>query len=132
MQAFPAIAHGVRVNVVRVDERDQNIHVEQKRRHGNSLRSRFINSGVTGVVPGLAGSNGTPFRLEPVFTVGRNAWRASSEMTSPTLLCCRSAIPLAIASTSSSMASVVRILSLLIKHRAPYTKYLASSMEFRT
>src|SRR4030067_579457 len=109
------------LNMRGIDQRDQHIHIGQENHPGNSSRNRFNNSGVTAVAPARTGSKGTPLRALPPGILGRSACRVSSEMTSPTLLCCREAKPLAAARTSSSMDRVVRILYLLkdcIKHHA--------------
>src|ERR1035437_1618033 len=97
----------VMLDVCRVNQRYEDIHVEKESTHGNSSRSCCTNSEVTRGVSGPTGNKGTPFRVFLVESAGRSALRASKEMTSPTLFLCVAANSLAAASTSSSIASVV-------------------------
>ena len=104
-----ALVGGVMLNVGRVEPRDQHVHIEQEGRQDTASRNSFTSSSVTAAVPARTGSKGTPFRaLRPV-VVGLSACRERVEMTSPRLLFCREAKPLATTSTSSLIVSVVRI-----------------------
>ena len=95
-----------------IDQRYQQVHVEKKATHGNSSRSCWTSSDVTRAAPGRTGSKAIPFRVLPSDSEGRNAVRASTEITSPTLFRCEAASSFAAARTSSSIASVVLIFSL--------------------
>jgi len=97
------------LNVRRINQGDQDIHIEQKPNQGNSSRSRCTSSEVTGGVPGRTGSRGTPLRVRLPDSAGRNACLASEEITAPTLFRSAAANSLAAASTSSSITRVVRI-----------------------
>jgi hypothetical protein len=99
------------LNVHRIDQRGQHVHIEQEDRYGNSSRSSFTISGVTGIAPGRTLSKGTPLRVFRPAAGGRSACRLSAQITSPMVLFCRAAKPLAAACTSSSIVSVVRITS---------------------
>jgi hypothetical protein len=108
------MANFVRVIVThmgRIDQCNQHICIQQKRRHTPSSRSWFTNSDVTGVASGRHGSSGMPLRMSVALADGErcSACRASVEIAAPTLMRCRAAIPLAATSTSSSIASVVRL-----------------------
>src|SRR3989338_11218578 len=96
-----------------VNQRDEHVYVEQESHPGNSSRNWFTSSGVTAAAPARTGSRGTPLRALPFCALGRSAFRVSSEITSPILLCCNAARLFAAASTSSSMERVVRILHLM-------------------
>jgi len=100
----------VMLHVGWVDQGDENIDIEQEASHGNSSWSWRTNSEVTRGAPGRTGSSGTPLRVQWLEGTGRIAFRASEQITSPTLLRWLAAISLAAARTSSSMARVVRIL----------------------
>src|SRR6266700_385275 len=104
----------VMLHVCRVNQRNQYIDIKEKSNHGNSSRSRCTNSDVTLGPSGLTGRRGTPFRDFLVGSGGRNARRTSVEITSPTLFLSVAAISLAAASTSSSMAKVVRMVGYLL------------------
>jgi hypothetical protein len=99
----------IMLNMRRVDQCDQHIYIQQKPRHSNSSRSCWTRADVTRGDSGRTGSNGTPFRVFRPVSAGCRAPRAKAEMTSPTLFRCVIAISFAAASTSSSIANVVRI-----------------------
>ena len=96
----------IMVNVEPIDQGNQYVHIEQER-HGNSSRSRFTSSIVTGLPSGRRGSRGTPLRVLACRLRGARPFLASVEITSPTLFPSLAASPFAAARTSSSMASVV-------------------------
>jgi len=102
------VVRPVMLHMRRIDQCDQNIHIQQITRHGNSSCSCRTSSEVTLGVPGRTASRGTPFRVARAEGAGRIAFRARSEITSPTLLRSVAAISRAAAKTSSSMAKVVR------------------------
>jgi hypothetical protein len=77
----------IMLNLGRIEQRNQHIHVEQESRQGNSSRSWFTNSGVTAAEPGLTHSSGTPLRKSRRDFAGCKACRVSAEAASPTLLC---------------------------------------------
>ena len=98
------------LNMCRISQGDQHVHIEQEPSHGNSSRSRRTSSDVTRGLPGCKGKRGTPLRAFPRESAGRNARLASAEITSPTLFRCVAASSRAAANTSSSIARVVRIM----------------------
>lgn len=107
---------------------NQYTYIQQKPAHINSSMSCRTNSVVAGVAPGCIGSNGIPFL---VLCMGRsdfNAFRASEEITDPKLFCCASASCLAAISTSSSIASVVRMIA-PSGHHEPITLHSSSTMD---
>jgi hypothetical protein len=115
----------IMLNVCRIDQCDHNVDVKQIPFQSNSSWSWRTNSEVTLGAPGRTGSSGTPLRVARLDEVGRIDLRASAEITSPTLFRSVAAISLAAARTSSSIASVVRILGSLgenITHQSSYTK----------
>jgi hypothetical protein len=57
------VVGGVMVGMRRIDQRNQHVGIEQKCHQGNSSRSWFTNSGVTGVASGRIGKSGTPLRV---------------------------------------------------------------------
>src|SRR5258707_10080701 len=90
----------------RVDERDENIHIEQVG-HGSSSRRLLTMSWVT-ITPGLrTDSSGTPLRSASS-AGGRSERRGGSETPSPPLLFVFCAEALAGLRPSASLASVVR------------------------
>jgi hypothetical protein len=99
----------VMLDVGWINQGNEDIDVEKKPAHGNSSRSCCTNSEVIRGVSSLVGKRGTPLRVFRPEFAGRNALRASKEITSPTLFLCVAANSLAAASTSSSIARVVRI-----------------------
>ena len=103
------IGRCVELGVCGVDQRNQCVDVEQKPAHGNSSRCWATSSGVTGRDPARTASKGTPFRSCRREAMGFSACLDKAEITSPTLLFCLAASPLATASTSSSMVNVVRM-----------------------
>ena len=91
---------------------DEHIHVQKVTGHGCSSRSWFTRSSVAGTAAFRLGRSGMPFRSALLVREPRESpWRASDEITSPMLLCSRSARCLAAARTSSSMASVILMAS---------------------
>src|SRR3984957_4313505 len=108
-----------------VDQGDQHIYVQQEPYHGNSSRNLCTSSEVTREVFAWTGSSGTPFRVFRSISAGRSARRARAEMTSPTLLRSAAASSFAAASTSSSIAKVVRMakqLPLFAYHQSSYIR----------
>jgi len=98
--------------VVGVEERDQNVDVQQPpRQYASSSRSRSITSLVT--IPPRLGNGRNPYNDLGSLTLAGSApvraLRASSEMTRPAVFRSRRAKSLAARSTSSSMSSVVRM-----------------------
>ncbi len=96
------------LDVGRIDERDQYIHVEEEPGHGSSSWSWRTSSEVTLDAPGRTESRGTPLRVPPLEGAGRSAVLASEEITSPTVFRSEAAISFAAERTSSSIARVVR------------------------
>src|SRR6266446_3216453 len=93
----------VMLDVRWINQGNEDIDVEKKPTHGSSSRSCCTNSEVTRGVSALVGKRGTPLRVFRPESAGRNALRASKEITSPTLFLCVAANSLAAASTSSSI-----------------------------
>lgn len=104
------------LHVSRIDQSDQNVHVQQKTDHGSSSRNRCTNSDVTRCAPGRTLSNGTPFRVFDFVSAGDSARLANEEITSPTDFFSIADNSFAALSTSSSITSVVRICSLITHH----------------
>jgi hypothetical protein len=96
-------------NVGRIDQGDQDVHVQKAPRHRSSSRSRCTSSEVTRGAPLRTLRSGTPFRVLALVSAGERARLANEEITSPTDICSTAAISLAALRTSSSIASVVRI-----------------------
>jgi len=114
----PAVRRVV-LDVRRIDQRNENIHVEQKPAHNSSSSSCFTSSEVTRGAPGRTGSSRIPLRLFWPEPAGLKAVRASAEMTSPTVFDCEDAISLAAANMSSSMAKVVLTNPLRLSRQTP-------------
>jgi hypothetical protein len=70
-----------------------------------------------------------PLRVAQLEGVGRNACRASAEITSPTLFFSAAAISLAAARTSSSMARVVRISAPFKENITHQSSYISSEAD---
>ena len=99
----------VMLHVSRIDQRDQDVHVQQKPGQSSSSRRLCTSSDVTRGAPLRTFSSGTPFLVLAEDSTGNSARLASEEMTSPTVLFSMTAISLAALKISSSMTSVVRI-----------------------
>ena len=97
------------LNMSRVDQRDEDIDIDQEPFQRSSSRNWCTSSDVTLLVPGRTGKRGTPFRVWRRDSSGFNPSLAREEITSPTVLSCAAAISFAALSTSSSMERVVRI-----------------------
>ena len=104
------IVRGFVMNVRALEERDEDVHIQQDRRpQQSSSRSLLTISIVIGGEPGaLGGSKGTPFRIVTFGLAGDRAFLTRSETTLPIDVPWVAAISLAACSTSSSMSSVVR------------------------
>jgi hypothetical protein len=98
----------VMMDVSRVYERDQHIHIEQKSHPASSSLKRLTISSVTGAASARRGSSGTPLRVSTGAGLGSRACRANFEIAAPRLMFWPAAKPRAAAKTSSSMATVVR------------------------
>jgi anti-sigma B factor antagonist len=110
------------LNMSWVDQRDEDIDIEQEPFQRSSSRNWRTSSDVTLLVPGRTGKRGTPFRVWRRDSSGFNPSLAREEITSPTVLSCAAAISFAALSTSSSMERVVRITTPLasnIIHQMP-------------
>ncbi|HVW08320.1 MAG TPA: hypothetical protein VHC90_07040 [Bryobacteraceae bacterium] len=94
--------------VLRVDQSNQNTHIEQGHFHSSSSRSLLINSVVTSGAAGRLGKSGTPLRYSRACDFGSNESPSSLEITSPALLLSR-AISLIVSGTLSSISSTVRM-----------------------
>lgn len=108
------------LDVCRVDQCDEYIDIEEEPSQRNSSRSWCTSSDVTLGAPARTGKRGTPLRVWRLDALGLKPFRASEEMTSPTVLFCDAAISLAALKTSSSIARVVRTAFSL--HQTSYIK----------
>ncbi len=106
------------MNVRFVDQRNQNIGIEQCAHQSDSSRSRFTSSSVARPAFSPIGKSGTPLRYRNGCSAMRMLRRAMSDMTAPTGRRSRRAMSLATLKTSSSIVRVVRIsVTSSIKHR---------------
>src|SRR5947207_13653149 len=72
------------LNVSWIDQRNQNIDIQQKSGHGSSSWSWCTNSEVTRGAPLRTLRSGTPFRVLTLDSAGDSARLAKEEITSPT------------------------------------------------
>lgn len=107
------------VNMSRVEEREEHVHVKEGDQRNSSSRSRSISSEVT-ITPragkGLNPRNSSSELSSDVLLDAASPFRANSDKTWPALLC--SCLPSAFAamSTSSAMSRVVRMHLMLPHH----------------
>src|ERR1039458_2845406 len=102
----PAVRDFV-IDVGRVEEGHQNIHVEKGDPHSSS-RNRFTNSRSGLGLPGIGVKSRIPLRYLGG-ALAASDWRASSEMTCPSVTPCCRASCFAVLTRSSSSSRVVRI-----------------------
>src|SRR5207249_5224735 len=118
------------MDVIGIEERDEQIHVEERHAAHTSSRSSFTSFIVGRAAPGgRGGSSGTPLRVRSA-REGVKARRASSERTFPAVLPRSVASSFAACSTSSSMSSVVRMVvraSSYIRHLSSYITHQMSN-----
>jgi hypothetical protein len=107
------------LHMCRVDQSDQYVYVKKIASHGSSSRSRCTSSDVTLRPPLCTFRSRMPFRVLSFVSTGESARLANEEITSPTDFCSIAASSLAALSTSSSIASVVRI---VLRHHASYIR----------
>ena len=105
------VVRQVVVHVIRVEERDEQVDVEQ-RDPAHLASRRSLTSFIVGrrAPDGRGGSSGTPLRDWTV-RAGASAFRTSSDTILPAVVPREAANSLAASSTSSSRSSVVRMLS---------------------
>jgi len=84
------VVRGFVMNVVLVEERDEDVDVEQRGAIHISSRSRLTSAIVMIGAPGRLGSSGTPFRTRARDgDDGNSAFRASSDSIWPAVFFCR-------------------------------------------
>lgn len=98
------------MDVHRIAQGEQQIHIEKVRGHGASSRRRLTKSSVTTPASSWIGNTGRPCLAE-TGTCLVSACRARSDNTRPSVLRRCRAISLAASSTSSSRSTVVRTVS---------------------
>ena len=110
------VVRQVVMNVIGVEERDQDIHVEKADLHDGSSRSRFTNAIVgRGAPAGRLGRRGTPLRVRPEGGAD-SAFLRSSETTWPAVRPWAAANSFAASRTSSSRSRVVRTPKIVTHH----------------
>ncbi len=97
----------IMLNVGRINQRNQRIHIQKKPTHGSLSSSCRTSSELTLEASGRTAKRGTPLRKPAPGSTGRKAFRTSEDTTSPILFFCIAANSFAAASTSSSKARVV-------------------------